>query len=331
MEKIALLVDKVHQEKIFSEKYYERMRKLGELKIYDADSYDDKDYVRNFVAGSTIIVTTWGSPVIDKEILDACPDLKAVIHAAGSIKPVISDEFIARRIRITNSAVAIGEGVAETALGFAISACKGFYQLNRDTSSGIWRENAFDTVIDFYDINVGVISGGYVGRHMVKLLKNFHVNIYMYDPILTAEQISAIGAEKVSLEELLAKCDVVSVHAPSIPETDNMLHKGNLCLMKDKAVLINTARGSVINEQDLIDELKTGRLFACIDVTNPEPPVEDNELRRLDNVILTPHIAGTVSNGLKRIALHACEELERLVGGERMRTEVNLDELARLA
>ena len=331
MEKIALLVDKVHQGKIFSEKYYERMRKLGELKIYDADSYDDKDYVRNFVAGSTVIVTTWGSPVIDKDILDACPDLKAVIHAAGSIKPVISDEFIARRIRITNSAVAIGEGVAETALGFAISACKGFYQLNRDTSSGIWRENAFDTVIDFYDINVGVISGGYVGRHMVKLLKNFHVNIYMYDPILTAEQISAIGAEKVSLEELLTKCDVVSVHAPSIPETDNMLHKGNLCLMKDKAVLINTARGSVINEQDLIDELKTGRLFACIDVTNPEPPVEDNELRRLDNVILTPHIAGTVSNGLKRIALHACEELERLVGGEKMRTEVNLDELARLA
>ena len=331
MEKIVLLVDKVHQEKIFGEKYYARLKKVGELKIYDADNYDDKEYVKNFVAGATIIVTTWGSPVIDKDILDACPDLKGVVHAAGSIKPVISDEFIARRIRITNSAVAIGEGVAETALGFAISACKGFYQLNRDTASGIWRENAFDTVVDFYDINVGVISGGYVGRHMVKLLKNFHVNIYMYDPILSAEQIKEIGAEKVELDELLSTCDVVSIHAPSIPETDNMLHKGNLCLMKDKAILINTARGSVINEGDLIEELKKGRLFACIDVTNPEPPVEENELRKLDNVVLTPHIAGTVSNGLKRIALHTCEEIERLVGGEKMRTEVDLDSLSKLA
>lgn len=331
MEKIVLLVDKLHQEKIFGEKYYDRLKKIGELKIYNADSYDDKEYVKSFVAGATVIVTTWGSPVIDKDILDACPDLKAVVHAAGSIKPIISDEFIARRIRITNSAVAIGEGVAETALGFAISACKGFYQLNRDTASGIWRENAFDTVIDFYDINIGVISGGYVGRHMVKLLKNFHVNIYMYDPTLTREQIKEIGAEKAELDELLSICDVVSIHAPSIPETDNMLHKRNLCLMKDKAILINTARGSVINEQDLIDELKKGRLFACIDVTNPEPPVEDNELRKLDNVILTPHIAGTTSNGLKRIALHACEEIERLVGGEKMRTEVDLDSLSKLA
>ena len=331
MEKIVLLVDKDHQKKIFGEKYYDRMRRIGEVKIYDADSYDDKEYVKSFVSGATIIVTTWGSPVIDKDILDACPELRAVIHAAGSIKPVISDEFVARRIRITNSAVAIGEGVAETALGFAISACKGFYQLNRDTSRGIWRENAYDTVIDFYDINVGVISGGYVGRHMVKLLKNFHVNIYMYDPILTKEQIAEIGAEKVELCELLSICDVVSIHAPSIPATDNMINKGNLCLMKDKAILINTARGSVINEKDLIEELKKGRLFACIDVTDPEPPVEDNALRSLDNVILTPHIAGTVSNGLKRIALHACEEIERLVGGEKMRTEVDLDSLSRLA
>lgn len=331
MEKIALLVSKELQKTVFGEKYFERMRKLGELKIYDADSFDDAEYVLSFVKGATVIVTSWGSPKIEREILDACPDLKAVMHAAGSIKPIISDEFVARRIRITNSAVAIGEGVAETALGFAISACKGFYQLNSDTESGIWRENATDVVIDFYDINIGVISGGYVGRHMVKLLKNFHVNIFMYDPTLSADEISEIGATKLELNELLSTCDVVSIHAPSIPATDNMLNKDNLCLMKDKAVLINTARGSVINEQDLIDELKKGRLFACIDVTEPEPPTPENELRTLKNVILTPHIAGTTTNGLRRIALHVCEELEKLVNGEKMRTEVNLDNLGSIA
>ena len=331
MEKICVLVNGEFRGRVFGEKYYERLRKMGEVKVYDKVDFSDEAYYLEFVKGSTVIVTSWDSPRIDEKILDLCPDLKAVIHAAGSIKPVISDAFIERKIRITNSAVAIGEGVAETALGFAISACKGFYTLNEDTKNGLWQENIKTKVKDFYDIKVGVISGGAVGRHMVKLLKNFHVDILMYDPVLSAEAIQAIGAEKVSLETLMSECDVVSVHAPSIPATDNMLNASNLCLLQDGAVLINTSRGSVINEQDLIAELEKGRFFACIDVTQTEPPAKDNKLRSRPNVVLTPHIAGTATNGLRRVALHVCEEIERLLGGEKMRTEVNLADLAKMA
>ena len=140
-----------------------------------------------------------------------------------------------------------------------------------------------------------------------------------------------LGATKVELNELMSESDVVTVHAPSIPATDNMINKDNLKLLKDGAILINTSRGSVINEADLIAELIKGRIFACIDVTNPEPPLTNNELRYLDNVILTPHIAGTVSNGLKRIALHVCEELERFNRGESLKAGVNLDNLDKLA
>ncbi|MBE7029346.1 MAG: hydroxyacid dehydrogenase [Ruminococcaceae bacterium] len=329
--KITVLVNKDRRDTIFSEKYYERLRKQGELKIFDKDDFSDMDYVHDFVKGSNVIITSWASPVISKEILDLCPDLQLVLHAAGTIKPIMSDEYLAKKIPITNSACAIGEGVAETALGFALSACKGFYQLNANTSKGLWAESKTLIVKDFYDIKVGVISGGFVGRHMVKLLKNFHVDILMYDPILTKEQIEEIGATKVELNELMAECDVVSIHAPSIPATDNMINKDNLSLMKEGAVLINTSRGSVINEADLIAELHRHRIFACIDVTNPEPPLANNELRFMDNVVLTPHIAGTVSNGLKRIALHVCEELERFVNGEKLKAGVNLDNLDKLA
>ncbi len=331
MGKIVLLVNQNQQKRVFDEKYYARMRKLGDLVIYDRENFQDSDYVLEFTKGAEVIITSWSSPQITQEILDACPDLKAVIHAAGSIKPIVSDAFVERKVRVSNSAVAIGEGVAETALGFAISACKGFYQLREETRNKRWKENITSIVKDFYDIKVGVISGGFVGRHMVKLLKNFHVDILMYDPILSQEQIQQIGAEKVELDELMAQCDVVTIHAPSIPATDNMINKSNLSLMKDGAVLINTSRGSVINEQDLIEELQKGRIFACIDVTNPEPPAQDNVLRTLDNVVLTPHIAGTATNGLKRVALHVCEELERLLNGEKMRAEVNLDNLSNLA
>ncbi len=331
MRKITLLVNTYYKDKLFGEKYFKRLSEQGELFIYDREDFSDEEYVIDFVKGSEVIVTTWDSPVIGEKILKACPDLKAVIHAAGSIKPIISPEFVERKIRITNSAVAIGEGVAESALGFAISACKGFYQLGRETAEGRWNENRLEIVKDFYDIKVGVISGGYVGRHMVKLLQNFHVDVLMYDPTLSAEQIKEIGAEKVELDTLMSECDIVSIHAPAIPATDNMINKSNLALMKDGAVLINTARGTIINEEELIEELEKGRIFACIDVTNPEPPVVDNRLRSLPNVVLTPHVAGTVSNGLKRIALHVCEECERLFNNEKMRTEVNLDELAKLA
>jgi len=331
MNKIYILVNEENREKVFSDKYYKRMAKIGQVCAYDKKDFEDEAYYLNFVKDADVIVTSWGSPQIDQKVLDLCPELKAVIHAAGSVKPIISDEFIKRKIRITNSAAAIGEGVAETALGFAISACKGFYQLNKDTQNKLWDENIRTTVKDFYDIKVGVISGGFVGRHMVKLLKNFHVDILMYDPTLSAEEIAAIGAEKRELNELMQESDVVTVHAPSIPATDDMINKKNLSLMKNGAVLVNTSRGTIINEKDLICELKKGRIFACIDVTNPEPPAKDNELRDLDNVILTPHIAGTVSNGMKRIALHVCEELERLEKGEHMRTEVNLDSIAKLA
>ena len=329
--KITVLVSKISRDRIFSDKYYNMLREFGDLCIYDKEDFEDKDYTVAFAKDSDVIITSWGSPCIDKDILDECPNLKGVIHAAGSIKPIINDDFIERKIRITNSAVAIGEGVAETALAMAISACKGFYKLNQDTHSGLWGENISTTVKDFYDINVGVISGGYVGRHMVKLLKNFHVDIFMYDPILTAEEIAELGATKVELNELMSKCDVVSIHAPSIPETENMISKEQLELMQDGSILINTARGAIINEQDLINELKRNRIFACIDVTEPEPPTAENELRTLDNVLLTPHIAGTCTNGLKRIALHTYEEIGRLLKGEKMRTEVDLSKLSTLA
>ena len=118
MENITVLVNKEFRERAFGDKYYKRLRQSGNLKVYDRDDFSDFQYVLNFVKGSTIIVTSWDSPRIDKEILDACPNLKAVIHGAGSVKPIISDEFIKRKIKIANSAIAIGEGVAETARGY---------------------------------------------------------------------------------------------------------------------------------------------------------------------------------------------------------------------
>lgn len=330
MKKIALLANTKSIDRIFGEKYFARLRAQGDLCLYDRDTFEDREYVLNFVKGANVIITSWGTPAIEQDILDVCPDLELICHAAGTPKPILSEGVIAKNIPTTFSACALGEGVAETALGFAISGAKHFYWLNNDTGKGMWAENK-QKLVDFYDITVGVISGGFVGRHFIKLLQNFNVDILLYDPTMTAEQVAALGATKAELNEMLSKSDVISIHAPSIPATAKMLNASNLHLIKDGAVVVNTSRGAIFDEPALIEELKKGRFFACIDVTDPEPPAVENELRYLDNVILTPHIAGCVTNGMKRIAKHVCEEVERFYNGEELRTRVNFDMLSKMA
>lgn len=331
--KISLLVTTRLLDGIFGEKYFARLRKQGELAIYDRNDFEDRAHVLEFLKGSDIIVTSWGSPAIDQEMLDLCPTLKGVFHAAGTIKPIMTDALMARTdIRLTASAVAIGEGVAESALAFAIAACKGAFTMPRYTRAGEWNAHNAEGVIDFYDIKVGIISAGYVGRHMIKLLHNFHVDVLVFDPTLSAEQIAALGAEKRELNELLAESDVISIHSPDLPATRHMINKDNIGLLKERVVIVNTARGTIFDEPYLIERLKESKgMFACIDITEVEPPAADNELRFLDNVNLTPHLAGTASNGRRRIALHICEEVERFVAGERMKAEINREALSRMA
>ena len=330
MKKIVVLVREINRKKVFNEKYYNWLRQLGDVKIYDQVDFADKEYYLDFVKGANIIITSWGSPAIDQEILDVCPDLELICHAAGTPKAILGAAAIANEIPATYSACALGEGVAETALGLAISGAKRFYWLNQDTHNGMWKDNA-NKCMDFYDITVGVISGGFVGRHFIKLLQNFNVDVLLYDPTMTAEQVAALGATKAELEEMLSKSDVISVHAPSIPATAKMLNASNLHLIKDGALLINTSRGEIFDEPALIEELKKGRFYACIDVTDPEPPALDNELRKLNNVILTPHVAGCITNGQLRIAKHVCEEVERFVNGEPLRTPVIYANLSKMS
>ena len=145
-----------------------------------------------------------------------------------------------------------------------------------------------------------------------------------YDPYLSEEEASALGVSKVSLENLMSCSDIVSLHAPATEETKHMINKTNLRLMKDGAIFINTARGSIVNEQDLIKELETGRITACLDVTDPEPPDINSPLRKLPNVVLTPHIAGAIANNRLRNGRYAIDELERFFRGEKILYEVNL-------
>lgn len=330
MKNIVLLMNESLRNTIFDEKTMDKLRAFGNVTVNDEDTNPDSERAKELIRDAHIVITSWGCPQIDEEILATAPNVELVAHAAGSVKGIVSDGLWERGIRVTGSAKAIGIGVAETALGFTISALKNMWQLSKNTSQGEWSLGK-ENVREVYGVNIGVVGAGRAGRHYIELMKNFDVDILLYDPVLTEEEARALGVKKVELEELLRESDVISIHAPSIPATDKMFNSDTLAMMKDDAVLINTARGSIIDEDALVEELKKGRLFACLDVTEPEPPAEDHPFRTLPNVVLTPHIAGAVNNGLFRIGSYVLEEIRLFEDDKKMDGEVLEEELGELA
>ncbi|MFD2329900.1 hydroxyacid dehydrogenase [Cohnella sp. GCM10020058] len=328
--KIVMLQSRHFTDRIFAEAHLARIRQFGELVINDAVGNPTLERAATLAEGADILITSWGCPPLEAQVLDRCPKLGLALHAAGTVKPILSPELHARGIRVGTANEALARGVAETALGLAIVSLKNMWQLARNTREGEWDKQR-ERVRELYEVTVGVIGAGLSGRHLIKLLQAFEIRVLVYDPFVSEAEIAGMGAEKVDLDALLTGADVVSIHAPSIPETDRMMNARTLGLMKEDAILINTARGSLIDEEALAAELRKGRLWACLDVTDPEPPCADHPFRSLPNVTLLPHIAGAENNGLRRIGAYIASEVERYAAGKPLQGEVDVSQLFRLA
>jgi len=315
---------------LYDERTMERIAAVSDLKAAGFESKPSAEEMARLLEGAHVAITSWGTPTLSAEVLERASELRLVIHAAGSVKPIVSDALFARGIRVTSGAAVIGRGVAETTLGLMITASKDVYGLREATARGAWSE-ARQTSQDFCDITVGVVGCGHVGRHLIQLLGMFDVEVLVYDPYLSEEEAGRLGATKCELDDLLRRSHIVSLHAPSIPETRHMINQRTLALIRDGGILINTARGSLINEADLIREVESGRIRAFLDVTDPEPPAPDHPFRTLPGVVLTPHIAGVATNGRKRLGRYALAEIERFINGEPPLYEVREEQLPRIA
>ncbi len=328
--KIAILMDAPLRPSLIGEKTLEQLRAMGEVSLNET-SGADKETVKEVIRNADVAITSWGVPMLDKEILDCAPNLKFVAHAAGSVKGIVSDEFFRRGIRIISSARILSMGVSETALGLTIAACKNVFAFNDSLHRGGWVSD-YSVITEVYDITVGVVGCGFAGSHYIELLQAFGVKILAYDPLLTEQQIADMGAVKTDLDTLLKESDVVSLHAPSLDSTYHIINRESLASMKDGAILINTARASLVDQDALVEALKSGKLkCACIDVYEQEPLNEDCPLRALPNCILTPHIAGAANNGKRKIGAHVLAEIQRFQNGEPLVSEITPDMLANMA
>ena len=285
------------------------------------------------LAEADACITSWGVARLDADVVAAAPRLGHMAHMGGSVKRFVSAAVWERGIRVTSAAVALARDVAETTLGLMIVGRKRIWPLGDHVRGGGWRDSPVWDLWDARELSrstVGLIGVGNVGRHVIELLAGFETTILVADPYLGDDEAERLGVERVELAELMDRCDVVSIHAPANDETRHMIDADLLGRLGDGAVLINTARGSIIDEAALVGELSTGRIFAFLDVTDPEPPAPDSPLRSLENVVVTPHIAGCIEN-CHRMGELAVEEVRRYLAGEPAINEVSAEMLDRIA
>ena len=275
----------------------------------------------SLLADMEIMFSGWGGPKIDAEFLEAAPNLELVLYGAGTIKGIVSDAFWERGIQIANAKDAIAVRVSEFSLAQILFSLQGgwFYLVKIKETGGYVRKTP-----DFPGVagsTVGLVSLGIVGKRVAELMKPFPVDVIAYDPFVSADAAAALDVQMVSLEEVFQQSDVVSLHAPALPETEGMITGALFRSMKSHATLVNTSRGMVIREDEMIEALSERTdLHAVLDVTHPEPPVDGSPLYTMPNVILTPHIAGGVNNrDIQQQGVLMLEELKRYLNGEPLR------------
>lgn len=256
-----------------------------------------------------VLLSGWNPPPISDEVLDRMPNLHYVAHAGGGVPGL--ELFEQRGITVASQAAANATPTAEYTVAMILLANISAFRaqrLYRAERSYIDRERHF---LDSgnYESRIGILGAGNVGRAVLSLLQSYDLELLVFDPGLTAEQIAELGARKVDLLDLLVSSDVISVHAPDTPHTHHLIGAEELALMRDGATIVNSARGRIIDQDALVAELATGRIDAILDVTEPEVLAPDHPLHELPNVVLTPHIAGSMGRELHRLADNAIRAL----------------------
>jgi len=318
---------------LFSPALRERLEKLASVADPEPLTRFDDARAARLLPRADVLLTGWGCPRIDAAVLDHAPRLRAILHAAGTVKGHVAEDAWARGVRVCSAAAANAVPVAEYTVAAILLAGKRAFRLQRlyrDLRGfRLWPNEV--PPLGNLGRTVGIVGASRIGRLVLERLRPFDFVRLLADPTIDPADARALGAEGVPLDDLLRRADIVSLHAPLLPETHGLLDRRRLGLLRDGAVLINTARGGLVDGDALTEALVAGRIDAVIDTSEPEILPADSPLYELPNVFLTPHIAGAMGAETQRLAALALDELERFTRGEALHHEVLREDLARIA
>jgi phosphoglycerate dehydrogenase-like enzyme len=337
---VLVIVRPSDYEVLFTAETEQELREIAQVTFREKRDRLTSEELAALIPSYDCLLGGWGTPRLTDDVLDAADALKLYMHSAGSIKSIVPPKVFDRGIVVTHGAGAIATGVADLSVCLIWMMLRLPHRMDAALKAGAgWNEAkepgfgqpAPSLGYELSGQRIGVLGAGHTGRHFIKLVRSLGCEVRVYDPYLSEERAAELGVIKSDLDDLLAQCRIVSCQLPTTDETHHMIGARELGLLQDGAILTNTARSWVMDQDALLAELQSGRIQAALDVFDQEPLPEDSPFRRLDNVILTPHVAGGTIEARHRQGQYMVQELRRFLSGEPLRYQVTKDMLPTMA
>ncbi len=245
---------------------------------------------------------------VRKEMIDSAPNLKVIGRAGVGLDNIDVEYAKSKGIKVVNTPGATSISVAELAIGLMLAVYRKIAYGDRETRAGNWPKKKCKGM-ELYGKTVGIIGFGKIGREVAKRAKALGMKVIYYSRTRKEDYEKSLGVEYRELDKLLEEADIVTLHVPLTPETKHLINEERIAKMKDGAVIINTSRGGVVDEEALYNALKSGKLYgAALDVYENEP-LKESKLFELDNIVLTPHIGAQTKEGQKRAGVEIAEKV----------------------
>lgn len=287
---------------------------LGGLKVYDRTSHEQ---VRDRARNAQIVLTN--KTVLNKETIESLPELKYIGVMATGCNVVDLQAARRRSVTVTNVPEYGTSSVAQMAFAHILNLCLHVGEHGQSVSRGAWAISPdfcywMSPLVELAGLTMGIVGYGRIGRAVAQLASAFGMHILVYD-IATPTDLGG-DVKSVDLDTLFRQSDIVSLHCPLTPQTENLVNRERLKLMKPSAFLINTSRGPLVDERALVEALDSGLIAgAGLDVLGQEPPAKDNSLFAARNCYITPHIAWATASARKRLMRIVVENVKAFLGG----------------
>jgi phosphoglycerate dehydrogenase-like enzyme len=313
--RVLMAVSPEHRKEIFSEDALHKLASFASASYHPGPGDMAVEDLARSISCFDGLITCWGSPPITPEIMGKARRLRIISHSAGSVRSFVCEEVFSRGICVTNASSAIAVSVAEATIALIIGSLRHLFEYDDHLRNLREGKPDFGVSHELTGRTVGIVGMGEVGRKVIAFLKPFSCRILVHDPYKSKAEIEEAGGFPAALEDLMAQSDVVSIHAPNIPANRHMISRGLLARLRDGALLVNTARGELIDEDSLIREARSGRIRCALDVFEADAREVAGKLREASNVILTPHIAGKAVETRRRQGDVVVEDMRLFFSG----------------
>lgn len=321
--KVAVLIPAAMRRRILSPEAEQQLASFAQVVSVECGQIDTAD-LPVLLDEASACLTGWGTPPLSDRLLASCPRLQLVAHTAGSVRHLVPGTALERGVHVSHAAAIIADAVAEFVIAQALLCMRSLHRIDQAMHQG----TPWATIRETYPGRllgnqvVGVVGTGRVGRAVIHLLTSFGCRVLASDPYLTDTDAMLLGVESVDLDDLFRRADVVTLHAPVLPETMGMVTRQHLAALHNGAVFINAARASLVNEQALLQEVQRGRIIAALDVFSEEPLPPDSRMRDITDLLLSPHTAGQTVDTYLRQGQAMVEEVQRFLAGEPLCYEI---------